>query len=160
MILPLLLLLLVTPAEPRQISQEELTKLVSTYDLTMAKIDGYGAVTAGIAEWAAANPKPLAALMARAPKGTSTVAASGAVFESEPAVKALLDRHKITGIDMVVLPMAVMQAQILVLADQQGRTVPPGPFNPKNVPVVKANGSAIDKVMTKARADMARAFGR
>ena len=30
------------------------------------------------------------------------------------------------------------------------------PYNPKNVAVVKANGPAIDAIMTKARADMAR----
>lgn len=115
---------------------------------------------AGIADWAKKDPKAVTALMDRSPKGPSSVEVSAAVFEKEPAIKALLDKHRITGKDVILLPMVVMQAQLVALAESQGRTIPPGPYNPKNVAVAKANGPAIDAIMTKARADQARAFPR
>ena len=83
---------------------------------------------------------------------------SAAIFEKEPAVKSLLDQHKVTGLDMVVLPMAVMQAQVAALGESQGRSFPADRINPKNVALAKANGAAIDAVMKKAQADRLRAF--
>jgi len=73
-------------------------------------------------------------------------------------VKLLLDQHKATGLDMVVLPMAVMQAQVAALGESQGRTFPADRINPKNVALAKANGPAIDAVMKKVEADRMRTF--
>lgn len=143
-----------------QTGHDELTKMVAVYELTMPRIESYGAVIAGMAEWAAAKPKEAAALRAREPKGMATVAQSAAILESEPAVKALLDQHKIAGHDMVVLPMAVMQAQIAALGESQGRSFPADRVNPKNSAFAKANSGRIDAVMQKAARDRVRAFGR
>ena len=143
-----------------QTGHDELTRMVAAYELTMPRIESYGAVIAGMAEWAAAKPKEAAALRAREPKGMATVAQSAAILESEPAVKALLDRHKITGHDMVVLPMTVMQAQIAALGESQGRSFPSDRINPKNIALAKDNGARIDTIMRKASGDRVRAFGR
>ena len=124
----------------------------------MARIEGYGAVMAGIADWAGKDPKGIAAMMGRAPKGPMSLQDSAAIFEKEPAVKSLLDQHKVTGLDMVVLPMAVMQAQVAALGESQGRTFPADRINPKNIALAKANGAAIDAVMQKAQADRLRSF--
>jgi hypothetical protein len=152
-----LLLLCATGAEA-QTNSDELTRMVAAYELTMPRVEGYGAVMAGIADWAARDPKAVTAMMGRAAKGPMSLTDSAALFEREPAVKALLDQHKVSGLDMVVLPMAVMQAQIAALGESQGRTFPADRINPKNVALAKANGAAIDAVMKKAQADRLRAF--
>lgn len=156
----LILLLLCTAGAGAQGNSDELTKVVATYELTMARIEGYGAVMAGIADWAGKDPKAIAAMMGRAAKGPMSLQASAAMFEAEPAVKALLDQHKVTGLDVVVLPMAVMQAQVAALGESQGRTFPADRINPQNVALAKANGAAIDAVMKQAQADRQRAFPR
>ena len=155
--LPAVFLFLFAASAPAaQTSQAELEKLVSTYELTMPRIEGFGGVAAGLADWAKKDPKAAKALVSRTPQGMSSIEAAAAVFEKEPAVKTLLDKHKITGKDFALVPIVVMQIQLVALGESQGRTMPPGPYNPKNVAVVKANGPAIDAIMTKARADMAR----
>jgi hypothetical protein len=153
----ILLLLFATGAEA-QTSSDELTKTVAVYELTMPRIEGFGAVMAGIADWATKDPKALQAMMERAPKGPMTLAESAAMFEKESAIKSLLDQHKVTGMDMVVLPMAVMQAQVAALGESQGRSFPTDRINPKNIALAKANGAAIDAVMKKAQTDRLRAF--
>lgn len=154
----LILFLLCATGAEAQTNSDDLTKMVATYDLTMARVEGYGAVMAGIADWAGKDPKAIAAMVGRAAKGPMSLQDSAAIFEKEPAVKALLDRHKVTGLDMVVLPMAVMQAQVAALGESQGRSFPADRINPKNIAFAKANGAAIDAVMKKAQADRQRAF--
>ncbi|MFA5908241.1 MAG: hypothetical protein WC815_05665 [Vicinamibacterales bacterium] len=154
----LVLFLLCATGAEAQSNSDDLTRTVAVYELTMPRIEGYGAVMAGIADWAGKDPKAVAAMMGRAPKGPMSVQDSAAIFEKEPAVKLLLDKHKVTGLDMVVLPMAVMQAQVAALGESQGRTFPADRINPKNIALAKANGAAIDAVMKKAQADRVRAF--
>jgi hypothetical protein len=154
----LALFLLCASVAEAQTNSDDLTKMVAAYELTMPRIEGYGAVMAGIADWAGKDPKGMAAMIGRAPKGPTSVQDSAAIFEKEPAVKALLDRHKVSGLDVMLVPMAVMQAQIAALGESQGRTFPADRINPKNVALAKANGAAIDAVMKKAQADRLRAF--
>lgn len=154
----LILFLLCAAGAEAQTNSDELTKRVAVYELTMPRIEGYGAVMAGIADWAGKDPKAVAAMVGRASKGPMSLQDSAAMFEKEPAVKALLDRHQVTGLDMVVLPMAVMQAQVAALGESQGRTFPADRINPKNIALARANGAAIDAVMKKAQADRLRAF--
>ncbi len=156
----LILFLLCATGAEAQTNSDDLTKIVAVYDLTMPRIEGYAAVMAGIADWAGKDPKAVAAMMGRAPKGPMSVQDSAAIFEKEPAVKSLLDKHKVSGLDMVVLPMAVMQAQVAALGESQGHTFPVDRINPKNIALAKANGAAIDAVMKKALADRLRAFPR
>jgi hypothetical protein len=158
--LVLFVLLLCAPDAEAQTTSDDLAKMVAVYELTLQRIEGYGAVMAGLADWASKDPKAVKAMMARAPKREISVQDSAAILENEPAVKLLLDQHKVTGVDLVVLPMAVMQAQIAVLGESQGRTFPADRINPKNIALVRANAAAIDAVMKKAEADNQRAFPR
>ena len=160
MYIALILLLLCAPGAEAQTTSDDLAKIVAGYELSLPRIEGYGAVMAGLADWAGKDPKAVKAMMARAPKGEISVQDSAAILENEPAVKVLLDQHKVTGLDLVVLPMAVMQAQIAVLGESQGRTFPAERINPKNIALVRENAAAIDSVMKKAQADSARALPR
>jgi len=153
------LLLCSVPADA-QTGSDELTKMVASYELTMQRIEAYGAVMSGLAEWAVARPKEAQAMRDRAPKGSTTVEQSAAAVEKEPAVKALLDKYKLTGRDLVLIPMAVMQAQIAAMGEAQGRTFPADKINPRNTALAKANSPRIDAVMRKVAEDRVKAFGR
>jgi hypothetical protein len=153
-------LLFASVAGAQPTSDDEFTKMVAAYELTMPRIEAYGAVMAAIADWGAKNPAAIKAMMARAPKGQISVQETAAIFEKEPAVKSLLDQHKLTGLDVVLLPTTVMQAQIAALGESQGRTFPADRINPKNIALAKASGPAIDAVMKKAQADAERVFPR
>jgi len=143
-----------------QTGSDELTRMVAAYELTMQRIEAYGAVMAGLADWAVDKPKEAEAMRARTPKGPTTVEQSAAAIEKEPAVKALLDKHRITGRDLVLIPVAVMQAQIAAMGEAQGHSFPAERINPKNVALAKENGPRIDAIMRKVAADRARVSGR
>jgi hypothetical protein len=143
-----------------QTGSDELTRMVAAYDLTMQRIEAYGAVMSGLADWAVAKPKEAEAMRARTPKGPKTVEQSAAAIEKEPAVKALLDKYKITGRDLVLIPVAVMQAQIAAMGEAQGRTFPADKINAKNTALAKANGPRIDEIMRKVAADRAKVSGK
>lgn len=143
-----------------QTGSDELTQMVAAYELTIQRIEAYGAVMSGLADWAVAKPKEAQAMRDRTPKGPATVEQSAAAIEKEPAVKALLDKHKITGRDFVLIPMAVMQAQIAAMGEAQGRTFPADKINPKNTALAKANGPRIDAIMSKVAADRIKISGK
>lgn len=143
-----------------QTGSDELTRMVAAYELTLPRIEAYGAVMSELADWAAARPKEAQAMRDRAPKGPATVEQSAAAVEREPAVKALFDKHKLTGREFVLIPTAVMQARIAAMGEAQGRTFPADKINPKNTALAKANGPRIDAIMRKVAEDRTRAFGR
>lgn len=168
--LPVVLCLMVTicgfplglaaPVAASETGMEELTRLVSGYELSMARVEAYGAVLAGIGDWAVAHPEEAKGLRARAPKGLSSVEQAAQVIESEPELKGLLDRHQLSGRDFVLIPAALLQARLAVLGEAQGRVITPGLVNPVNLTLAKANAARLDALMHQAAADRVRAFGR
>jgi hypothetical protein len=161
--LPAALLLLLTLfgfAGAADTSPDELTRLVTAYELTMARVEAYGVVLAGIADWAEAHPEQAKALRAKAPQGLANVEQAAAVLESEPALKALLDHQQLSGRDFVLIPAAMLQARLAVLGEAQGRSMPPGQINPKNLALAKAKAARMDAIMHQAAAARLRAFGR
>lgn len=156
----LLWLALLGVAGAAETSPDELTRQVAAYELTMARVEAYGVVLTGIGDWAEAHPEQAKVLRAKAPQGLADVEQAAAVLESEPALKALLDKHQLTGRDFVLIPAAMLQARLAVLGEAQGRSVPPGRINPKNLALAKAKAARMDAIMHKAAGDRLRAFGR
>ncbi|MDQ1362338.1 MAG: hypothetical protein QG652_198 [Pseudomonadota bacterium] len=157
--LAVMTLALVIPAQA-QTGQDDLAKRVASYELTMARMESYGKVTAALADWASANPAAAKALNNRMPKTITSVPESAALLEAEPVIKKMLDEHRLSGNDYVLMPSAIMQAQIAVLGESQGRSFPADKINPKNIALVKTNMARVDEIMLKVRADRVRAFGQ
>lgn len=158
------LLLLLSPLAANVLAaesgQDQVTRMVTAYELTMARVEAYGAVLAGIADWADAHPEQAKGLRARAPKGLADVDTAAAVIESEPALKALLDQHRLSGRDFVLIPAALLQARLAVLGEEQGRAITPGLVNPKNLALARSHAARMDAIMHQAAGDRLRAFGR
>lgn len=141
-------------------AQDEFTREVARYELTLANLEAYGAMMAGLADWAKAKPAEASAMRERAPKSPTTYPQTVAHVESEPAISAQLTAAKLTGRDFVLMPAVVMQAQIAALGEAQGRTFPSDRINPKNIALVRTNEARVREIMTKVTTDRARAFGR
>jgi hypothetical protein len=157
--LPLLAAWLAIPVTAED-APDEFTLEVARYELTLAKLEVYGEVMAGLAEWAEIKPAEASAMRERAPKGPTTYPQTVTHVESEPAIAEQLKKHQLTGRDFVLLPMAVLQARIAALGEAQGRTFPADRINPKNTALVRAHETRVNEIMTKVAADRARAFGR
>lgn len=157
--LPLLLAALLVAPAPAE-TMDEFTREVARYELTMPNLEAYGAALAGLADWAAAKPADAAALQQRAPKGPTTYPQTLAYIAGEPAIAAQLKAARLTGRDFVLMPAVVLQAQLAVLGEAQGRTFPADRINPKNTAVVRTHEKRVGEIMTKVAADRARAFGR
>ncbi len=155
----LLIAVFLSPARAAD-PMDEFTREVARYELTMPKLEGFGAVMAGLAEWAAAKPAEAAALRQRAPKGATPYAQAVAQVEAEPAIAEQLKKHHLTGRDFALLPMVVLQAQIAALGEAQGRTFPADRINPKNIATLRAHEARVSAIMAKVTTDRGRAFGR
>ncbi len=83
--LPLLAAFLSVPVSAED-AQDEFTREVARYELTLANLEAYGATMAGLAEWAEAKPAESAAMRQRAPKDPTTYPQTVAYVESEPAI--------------------------------------------------------------------------
>ncbi|MBK8859003.1 MAG: hypothetical protein IPN11_15375 [Opitutaceae bacterium] len=157
--LPLLAAWLAIPVTAED-APDEFTREVARYELTLPNLEAYGAVMAGLADWAEAKPAEAAAMRQRAPKGPTTYPQTVAHIESEPAIATQLKAAKLTGRDFVLIPAVVMQAQIAALGEAQGRTFPTDRINPKNTELVRASETRVREIMAKVTTDRARAFGR
>lgn len=157
--LPLLLAVLLVSAASAQ-PMDEFTREVARYELTMPNLESYGAAMAGMADWAEAKPAEAAAMQRRAPRGPTTYPQTLAYIGREAVLATLLQKHHLTTRDFVLLLPAVMQAQLAVLGEAQGRTFPADRINPKNTALVRAHEKRVGEIMTKVAADRARAFGR
>ena len=141
-------------------AMDELTRQVARYELTLPKIEAYGAVMSGLAEWATANPKEIAALNQRLPKKLSDIKVVTAFIEQEPVIANTLQRHGLSSVEYFLIPMATLQAGIAALGVQQGQVFPADRINPKNIALVQAHQTRIDAIVTKARADQAKMMNR
>lgn len=151
-------LLVTTPAGAQE-EPDELTRMVAAYELTLPRVEAYGAVHAGLAAWATANPAEAEQLRARLPRGRATIAQSVAHLAGEPVIRTILERHNLTGLDFVLIPVAVLQARIAALGEAQGRTFPTDRINPANTAFARANAARLDSIMGKVAIDRATAFG-
>ena len=159
-LLPLwLAALVVSPAQSAE-TMDEFTREVARYELTLPKLEAYGAAMAGLADWAEAKPAEATAMRHRAPKGPTTYPQTVAHIESEPTITTQLKTAKLTGRDFVLMPAVVMQAQIAALGEAQGRTFPADRINPKNTALVRTNETRVREIMAKVTTDRARVFGR
>ena len=140
-------------------NMDELTRQVAAYELTLPKIEAYGAAMSSLADWAVANPKEAAAIAKRTPKNMGNLKASIAFIEKEAAIFSTLKRFDLSSADYILIPAATMQAGIAALGVQQGRSFPTDRINPKNIALIQAHQAQIDRIITKVRADQARITG-
>lgn len=134
-------------------TQDELTRAVVGYEVTLPKVEAYESSLADLVQWAQAHPndaKPFRDKNAR----TSSLDEAAKRLESVPGIKSILDKHQITGKDMSLMTMALLSSRAVLMAEKRGITMPPGHFNPASVAMVRANDAKVDKLLERIMAHL------
>jgi len=143
----------------RQSPPDDYTAAVVGYPLSMATLERYAAAVHDLRQETDQDPKLLASLRKQAPK-QATLAESAARVERQPRVKAILDRHGLTGLDFVLVPSVVQATGMQLFAEQAGHPVPPDRCNTAFMALYKANREKIEQLWAPVRADLQAVGGR
>lgn len=135
-------------------SQDELTKSVASYEITMPRIEAYEAALGDLVKWARAHPnesKPLRNINNQ----ITSLEAAAKQFESVPAIRDILARYQLTGKDMTFMPTALLSSRAVVFAEKRGMTMPPGQFNAASVALVRSNYDQVEKSVERIMSHLA-----
>jgi hypothetical protein len=138
----------------RSAPQEEadpLVRAVLAYELTLQRTESYVAALKDLADFAKKNPKAMEPFRGGSAKTRPmSLEEKAASLEKVVGIKAILDRHALRGIDLMVLPIAMMQAQMIVIGWSQGREFPADKLNLRNAEAVKAAPARFEALATEA----------
>lgn len=129
------------------------SRLIVAYPVTMPRLQSY---VAAVKEIRAAGTKD-AALMAMLRKPGPTgehIAGMGARLDAIAPVKAILDRHGLTGVDLVLMPQAVMAGRNAYSLEQEGRPLPPDQVNAGAAGLYRADINRMDGIAKAFLADL------
>lgn len=129
-------------AEP----QDELTKAVVEYEVTLPRVEAYAGALDDLVTWSKTHQKESQLFRDKNNRITSLDDAAKRL-ESVPGIKAILDAHQITCKDMSLMPMALLSSRAVVFAEKRGMTMPPGQSNAASVAMVRANDAKIEKLL-------------
>ncbi len=129
-------------------SQDELTQAVVGYEVTLPRVEAYELALADLVQWTQAHPKNAKLFRDKNVRITSLDEAAKRL-ESVPGIKSILDKHQITGMDMSLMPMALLSSRAVVMAEKRGTTMPPGQTNTASVAMIRANDAQVDKLLER-----------
>lgn len=140
--------------DPRDAAQEAMRAIVA-YPVTMPRLLAYAAAVKEIRAAGEKDPEFMARLRAPKPPRDQQVELA-AWLEAIPPLKTILDRHGIRGIDLVLMPQAVLQGRI-AHANQNGQGMhPTGPdaTNATAVALYDADPDKMEAITTAFVADL------
>lgn len=140
------------PAGPPGVEDEDLTAAVRSHPITVAKVEAYAAAVKALREAAAKDPAVAAPF--RSMERFASISASAARLEAVPAVKAILDRHRVTGRDFVLTPTVILAARAAVLAERAGQGPPAPTRDPPAVALWREQGPKLEPIVTAFLADL------
>lgn len=144
------------PTPPPTPTAEELQVLrnINEYPVTLARVETYAAAVREIRAAGEKDPALMARL--RAPKPPAHKQAELAAWlEAIAPLKAILSRHGLTGMDLILMPQAVLAGQAALAREEGGEKVPPGETNPSSLALHRAEPRKIDALTRAFRADLA-----
>ena len=152
-----LLLLAGTPAPtPAPVPAEDFTTAALAHPITLKKVEAFAAAVKELR--AAAAKDPSIARRFQANEKVSSLAEATAKVEGMPKVKAILDRHGVTGRDFVLTPIVVLSARAMLMAEQSGHPAPAEHQNQAAVALLRAEGPRVEKLAEGFMNDL-RAIG-
>ena len=130
-----------------------LTRAVVGYELTLPRVEAYASAIYELADWAAKNPNDVQVLRERGK--ADSLDAVGAMLESVPGIKRVLDRHQLTGKDFALIPLALLTSRAALMAEKNGAVAtptPPGRVNAATLDMMRANQPRIDALLAQITA--------
>lgn len=129
------------------------TRAVLSYQFTMERLKAYVAAVAEIRGAGQRDAALLARLRQPANPGDGP-AAMAARLDAIAPVKAILDRHGLAGIDLVLMPRAVAVGQNAYALEQEGRPLPDDQVNAAATALYRADLPRMDELAKAFRADL------
>lgn len=126
-------------------SQDELTKAVVEYEVTLPRVEAYAGALGDLVAWSKTHPKETQLFRDKKSRFTSLEDAVKRL-ESVPGIKAILDARQITGKDMSLMPMALLSSRAVVFAEKRGIDPPPFQTNAASVAMYRANDEKLEKL--------------
>ncbi|MBL0277586.1 MAG: hypothetical protein IPQ24_16165 [Anaeromyxobacter sp.] len=130
---------------------DEGTRAMLAYPVTLPKLKSYVAAVKEIRAAGARDPKLLARFREPGPAGEMPAAAATRLEAIAP-LKAILDRHHLGGLDLVLLPRAVVSGRNAYALEQEGRPLPVDQVNVTATSLFRADLPGMDQ-LNKAYAD-------
>jgi hypothetical protein len=134
-------------------SQDELTRAIVGYEVTLPKVEAYESALADLVHWSKANPKDTKLFLDKNTR-ISSLDEAAKRLESVPGIKSILDKHQLAGRDMSLMTMALLSSRAVVMAEKNGMMMPPGHFNVASVAMVRANDAKVDKLLERIMAHL------
>lgn len=139
-------------ASPAHGQIDEMTRLIVSYDLSLAKAEQVAAFYDDFAAWARTHARERKKLAADSK--SASLEKTMALFEATPPIKALLDTHRLAARDVLLLPLALYSSQSVDYAEQRGVKMPAEAVNRANVTLVRTDSAKVEtlsKRIAKAR---------
>jgi hypothetical protein len=146
-----------TSAATRQEPPAPLTVALIGYPITMEKLASHAAAAHELREAAARDPMLKADLRKQGPRN-ATIDQVGAQLDQRPRVKAILDRHGLSGRDFLLLPSVVQATANALFAEKEGHPPPADRVNAACLAMFKADRRQVERLY-KALKDDLRVLG-
>lgn len=138
---------------------DENTRQVRAYPLTMRRLKDYAAAVKDLRAAGEQDPDLMARLRQPGPVGEEP-AAMAARLEGIVPLKAILKRHGLGAIDLILVPQVVTLGQVGLALEQEGRPMPAEEANASAIALYRADLPAMDELAKAFRADLKVIRGR
>ena len=135
------------------------TRSMLAYPITMRRLEAYVAAVKELRAAGEKDPALMARLRTPRPPGEQP-AGTAARLEGNAQVKAILDRHGLTALDLMLMPPAVLTGRNAYALEQEHRPLAPGEFNADAVALWRADIQRMDTLSKAFLADLKILSGR
>jgi len=139
-------------ATSKAVHDEDLTAATLAHPISLARVEAYAKAVRELRQAAARDPAVAGPFRTGAP--FTSIADSARRLEAVPQVKAILDRHGVTGRDFVLTPTAVLAARSALLAEKGGHPGPAPTQDPPAVALWRAHGPRLEKLVEGFMGDL------
>jgi hypothetical protein len=134
-------------------------KAVFAYQVTLARAETYARAVKEIRAAGEKDEKLMARLRGPKPGGADQEALAK-WLEDVPELKAILKKHGLKGMDLVLMPQALMQGRIAYAREREGHPVPADRTNQTSLALHKADWKRMNPLVTDCMADLRVISGR
>jgi len=138
---------------------DEYTRSVRAYPITMKRLEAYVAAVRELRAAGEKDPALLARLRAPRPAGEE-LPGMAARLDAIAPLKAILERHGLASIDLVLMPQAVLLGRTASALELEGRPMPPDQVNAAATALYRDHLEKMDVLVKSFQADLQFISGR
>lgn len=140
------------PARPAAVADEDLSAAALAHPVSLARVEAYAKAVRALRE--AAERDPAVKRTFRSGDRFASLAESARRLEAAPPVKAILDRHGVTGRDFLLTPTVVLAGRATVLAEKGGQGAPAPIRDSAAVALWRQEGPRLEALVAGFMADL------